>query len=322
MKSIGFVVALAIALGMPSLAPAQTYPARSIRFVVPFPPGGSTDFIARILQQRLPAALGQSIVVDNRGGGGGNIGNNIAAKAAPDGYTLLITAEGTITVNSSVYSNLPYNAIRDLPAITQLIKYANVVVLHPSVPAASMKELVQLAKAQPGKLRYAHPGVGTIQQLSVELFKMLMGVDIISVPYKGGGPAMVGLVGNETHFSFATPPSSLPHVNSGRLKAIAVTSGKRSAALPELPTIAESGIAGIDVDGWVGLFAPAGTPNRIVQRLYDEVTKVLRMPEVKTLVLAGGSETSGLSTEETRAKVRAETAMWAKMVKSTGIKVE
>jgi len=321
MKSIGFAAAVALALGLPFHASAQTYPDRPIRFVVSFPPGGSTDFIARILQQRLPAALGQSIVVDNRGGGGGNIGNNIVAKAAPDGYTLLITAEGTITSNPSVYAKLPYHAIRDLPAITQLIKYSNIVVLHPSVPAASVKELIQFAKAQPGKLRYSHPGVGTVQQLAVELFKMQAGVDITSVPYKGGGPAMVALVGNETQLAFATPPSAVPHVKSGRLKAIAVTSAKRSVALPDLPPLAESGIP-IDVDGWVGLFAPAGTPNRIVKRLYDEVLKILQVPEVKELVLAGGSEASGLSTEETRAKVRAETAMWAEVVKSTGIKVE
>ena len=322
MKSTGFAVAMAVALGLPSPAPAQTYPDRPIRFVVSFPPGGSTDFTARILARHLPAALGQTIVVDNRGGGGGNIGNDIVAKAAADGYTLLITAEGTITVNPSVYSKLPYNAIRDLPAITQLIKYANVVVLHPSVPAATVKELVQVAKAQPGKLRYAHPGVGTGQQLAVELFKMLVGVDIISVPYKGGGPAMVSLVGNETQLSFATPPSAMPHVKSGRLKAIAVTSGRRSAALPELPTVAEAGIAGFDVDGWVGMFAPAGTPARIVDRIYAEVGKVLRLPDVKELVLGAGSETSGISPEETRAKVRTETAMWANVVKSTGIKIE
>jgi tripartite-type tricarboxylate transporter receptor subunit TctC len=330
MKSIGCAATVALALGLPFHASAQTtstgsgqaYPDRPIRFVVSFPPGGSTDFIARILQQRLPASLGQSIVVDNRGGGGGNIGNNIVAKAAPDGYTLLITAEGTITSNPSVYAKLPYHAIRDLPAITQLIKYSNIVVLHPSVPAASVKELIQLAKAQPGKLRYSHPGVGTVQQLAVELFKMQAGVDITSVPYKGGGPAMVALVGNETQLAFATPPSSVPHVKSGRLKAIAVTSAKRSAALPDLPTISEAGVAGFDVDGWVGLFAPAGTPGRIVERLYAEVVKVLRVPEVKELVLAGGSETSGISGEETRAKVRTETAMWAKVVNTTGIKIE
>lgn len=322
MKSTGFAVVLAVALGLPFLAPAQTYPDRPLRFVVSFPPGGSTDFIARILAQRLPVALGQTIVIDNRGGGGGNIGNGIVAKAAPDGYTLLITAEGTITVNPSVYSSLPYNAIRDLPAVTQLIKYSNVVVLHPSVPAASVKDLIAIAKAQPGKLSYAHPGVGTVQQLSVELFKMLAGVDIISVPYKGGGPAMIALVGNETQLSFATPPSAMPHVKSGRLKAIAVTSEHRSTALPELPTVAEAGFAGFNVVGWVGMFAPAGTPARIVERLYGEIGKVLRMPEVEELVRVAGSETSGMSPDETRAKVRTETAMWANVVRTTGIKIE
>jgi tripartite-type tricarboxylate transporter receptor subunit TctC len=322
MKSSRLAFALCAVLALPSHAPAQSWPDRPIRFMVSFPPGGSTDFIARILAQRLPAALGQTVVVDNRGGGGGNIGNDIVAKAAPDGYTLLITAEGTITINPSVYSKLPYDAIRDLPAITQLIKYANVVVLHPSVPASSVKELIQFAKSQPGKLRYSHPGTGTGQQLSVELFKMMAGVDIISVPYKGGGPAMVALVSNETQLSFATPPSSIPFVKAGRLKAIAVTSAQRSPALPDLPTVAESGVPGFDVDGWVGLFAPAKTPERITQRLYAEVVKVLQNPEVKELVRGSGSEASGLSTEATRAKVRAETDMWAKVVKSTGIKVE
>ncbi len=346
MKSTGFAVVLAVALGLPSLAPAQTtstgpstelrtgsgqttstgsgqtYPSRPIRFVVSFPPGGSTDFIARILAQHLPKSLGQTIVIDNRGGGGGNIGNGIVAKAAADGYTLLITAEGTITVNPSVYSSLPYNAIRDLPAVTQLIKYSNVVVLNPSVPAASVKDLIAFAKAQPGKLSYSHPGVGTVQQLSVEFFKMMVGVDITSVPYKGGGPAMVALVGNETQLSFATPPSAMPHVKSGRLKAIAVTSERRSPAMPELPTVAEAGLSGFNVVGWVGMFAPAGTPERIVERLYVEIGKVLRMPEVEELVRGAGSETSGMSPDETRATVRTETAMWAKVVKSTGIKVE
>ncbi len=299
----------------------QAYPDRSIRVVLPYPPGGSTDFIARILAARLPAALGQSIVIDNRGGGG-NIGNAIVAKAAPDGYTLLVTADPTITMNTSSYSNLSYNAMRDLPAITQLIHYAYVAVLHPSVPAASVKDLIQLAKAQPGKLRYSHAGVGGGPHLAVELFKMMVGVDIISVPYKGGGPAMLSLVGNETRLSFATPPSAIPQVTSGRLKAIAVTSAQRSAALPNLPTAAEGGVAGYNVDGWVGLFAPAGTPGPIVDLLYGEVVKVLRVPEVKELVLAGGSEISDKSIVAMRAKVRDETAMWAKVIKSTGIKIE
>ena len=322
MKSIAYAVFPLLTLGASFATLAQNFPDRPIRFVVNFPPGGSTDFTARILAQHLPAAFGQTIVVDNRGGGGGNIGCDIVAKAAPDGYTFLLSAEGPITINPSVYSVLPYNAIRDLPAVTQLIKYANVVAVHPGIQVNSVKDLIARAKAQPGKLRYSHPGVGTGNHLAVELFKMMAGVDIISVPYKGGGPAVVAIIGNETQLSFATPPSALPHVKSGRLKAIAVTSAKRSAALPDLPTVIEGGVPGFEVDGWVGMYAPAGTPPRILERVHGEVVKVLRRPDVNELVLAGGSETVGNPIEEARTRVRNETAMWAKVVKSTGIKVE
>lgn len=322
MKSMAYVYPLCAALGASYDAQAQKFPDRPVRFVVTFPPGGSTDFTARILAQHLPAAFGQSIVVDNRGGGGGNIGCDIVAKAAPDGHTLLLTTEGPATINPSVYSALPFNMLRDLPAITQLIKYANVVAIHPSVPVTSVKELVARAKAQPGKLRYSHPGVGTGNHLAVELFKMSTGVDIISVPYKGGGPAVLAIVGNETQLSFATPPSVLPHVKTGRLKAIAVTSAKRSSAMPELPTVAEGGVPGFEVEGWVGMFAPAGTPSRVVQQIHAEVVKVLRRQDVIELVLAGGSEAVGNPVEDMQTRVRNETAMWAKVVKTTGIKVE
>lgn len=322
MKPLIFVLALSAASVVSLGAQAQNYPDRPVRFVVTFPPGGSTDFTARILAQHLPPVLGQSIVVDNRGGGGGNIGAELVAKSAPDGYTVLFTTEGPMTINASVYPALGYNALRDLPPVTQVIKYANVVALHASVPATSVKELIALAKAQSGKLRYSHPGVGTSNHLAVELFKMSTGTDIISVPYKGGGPAVVAIVGNETQLSFATPPSCMPHVKTGRLKAIAVTSAKRSAALPNLPTVAESGVPGFNVEGWVGMFVPAGTPPRIIERLYNESAKIMRRPDVNDLVLASGSEVSVISTAESQARVREETAMWAKVVKSTGIKVE
>jgi tripartite-type tricarboxylate transporter receptor subunit TctC len=303
-------------------ASAQSYPDRPIRIVVSFPPGGSTDFSARILAQRLPVSLGQSIVVDNRGGAGGNIGNEIVAKSAPDGYTLLVTSEGTITINPSVYAKLPYVAMRDLTSITQLIKYANVVVVNPAVPANTVKELIAYAKSQPGKLSYSHPGTGTAQQLAVELFKLTVGVDIISVPFKGGGPAMISLIGNEVQLSFATPPSAMPHVKTGKLRAIAVTSDKRSPAVPELPTISEAGLPGFNVEGWVGLFAPAKTPAAIIERLYRETAKVLQMPEVKELALGVASETVGNAPREANAIVRDETAMWAKVVKTVGVKIE
>jgi tripartite-type tricarboxylate transporter receptor subunit TctC len=306
---------------MPALA-QQAYPDKPIRIVVSFPPGGSSDFSARILAQRLSTALGQSIVIDNRGGAAGNIGNEIVAKSAPDGYTLLVTAEATITINPSVYAKLPYVASRDITTITQVIKYANVVVVHPSVPAASVKELIAYAKSQPGRLSYSHPGTGTAQQLAVELFKLTVGVDITSVPYKGGGPAMVSLVGNETQLSFATPPSAMPQVKAGRLRAIAVTSDKRSAALPDMPTISEAGLKGFNVEGWVGLFAPAQTPAAVIDRLYVESAKILRMPEVKELALGVASETVGNPPREANQIVRDETAMWAKVVKTVGVKIE
>ena len=298
------------------------YPDKPIRIVVGYPPGGSSDFSARLLGNRLSAPLAQSIVIDNRGGAAGNIANELVVKSAPDGYTLLVTAEASITINASVYVNLPYVAARDMTAITQIIKYANVVVVHPSVPANSVKELIAYAKSQPGKLSYSNPGTGTAQQLAVELFKMTVGVDITSVPYKGGGPAMISLVGNETQLSFATPPSAMPLVKAGRLRAIAVTSDKRSAALPELPTVSEAGLPGFNVEGWVGLFAPARTPAAIINRLYVESAKILRLPEAKELALGVGSEPVGNSPQEANRIVREETAMWAKVVKTTGVRVE
>ena len=303
-------------------AAAQTdrYPDRPLRIVVGFPPGGAADFSARLLAQHLQPTLGQTVVVDNRGGAFGNIANDIAAKSAPDGYTLLINAEGTITINPSIHSKLPYDPQRDLTPITQLITYANVLVAHPGLPANSVQELIALAKAR--KLSYAHPGVGSVQQMAAELFKMRTGVDLISVPYKGGGPAMIALMGNETQLSFATPPSSIPHVKSGRLKALAVTSARRFSPLADLPTIAESGLAGYDVPGWIGLFAPGKTPGSIVARLHKEAARIMHLPDVKEKVIAGGAESGGVPPEEARAIIRRDTETWAKVVRSAGIKVE
>jgi tripartite-type tricarboxylate transporter receptor subunit TctC len=289
---------------------------------VPFPPGGSTDFSARILAAHLPNSLRQTIVIDNRGGAGGNIGAVIAAIAAPDGYTLLVAPEGPITIASSLYPKLPYSPLRDLAPITQLIKYANVLVVNPTLKINSTKDLLAAAKSQPGKLSYAHPGIGTNPHLGAELFKQMAGVDMIGVSYKGGGPAIVAVIGNETQVSFATAPSSIPHVKSGRLKAIAVTSGKRSAALPDLPTISESGVPGYDVVGWVALFAPTKTPAKIIARLHDEAVKVMAMPEVKETVLASGSETVGNTAAALARIMQDENAMWSKIIKSVGVKVE
>ena len=317
--------ALAGTVALVALAPgvlAQEYPVRPIRMVIAFPPGGAADFSARILNQHLQPALGQNIVIDNRGGAFGNIANDITAKAAPDGYTLLVTADATITINPSVYSKLPYDAQRDLAPVTVLITFANVLVLHPSVPVKSVQELIALGKAKPRELRYAHPGIGSIQQMSAELFKIRTGVDYISVAFRGGGPAIVSLMGNETQLSFATPPSAIPHVNSGRLKAIAVTSARRFSPLPDLPTISESGLAGFDVQGWIALFAPAKTPRKIIDRLHRESARIMHLPDSRERVLAGGAEPGGMPPDQARELVRAETEMWAKVVRTAGIKVE
>jgi tripartite-type tricarboxylate transporter receptor subunit TctC len=321
MKSVIALAGLAALLAPALDAPAQGYPARPIRMVVAFPPGGAADFSARILNQHLAPALGQTIVIDNRGGAFGNIANDIVAKAAPDGYTLLITADATITINPSVYAKLSYVAERDLTPITLLITFANVLVLHPTVKANSVQELIALAKAQPG-MRYAHPGIGSLQQMSAEFFKLRTGIDFISVPFKGGGPAIVSLMGNETQLSFATPPSSIPHVKGGRLKAIAVTSAKRFGALPDLPTIAESGLPGFDVQGWIALFAPARTPRQIIDRLYRESARIMHLPDSRERVVAGGAEPGGMPPDEARELVRRETALWAKVVRTAGVKVE
>ena len=314
--------AAVFSLASGAIAQTDRYPDRPIRIVIAFPPGGAADFSARILSHHLQPTLGQTIVIDNRGGAFGNIANDITAKATPDGYTLLITADATITINPSVYAKLSYDPQRDLTPITFLIKFANVLVLHPSVPANSVQELIALAKAQPRQLSYAHPGIGSLQQLSAELFKMRTGVDYISVPYKGGGPAIVGLMGNETQLSFATPPSAIPHVKGGRLKALAVTSAKRFSPLPDLPTLNDSGLPGFDVEGWIALFAPAKTPRKIIDRLYKESARIMHLPDSKERVLAGGAESAGNPPDEARAIVRKETAMWAKVVKTAGIRIE
>lgn len=303
-------------------AAAQEYPDRPVRIVCPFPPGGSTDFAARILSTHLPKSLRQTFVVDNRGGAGGNIGTEIAAKAAPDGYTLLVSPEGPLTISPSLYPRLPYVPSRDFTAITQVIKYANVVVVNPTVKVSTMKDLIQRAKEQPRKFSYAHPGVGTNVHLASELLKLMAGVDIVSVSYKGGGPAILSVISNETQMSFATAPSSIPHVKSGKLRAVAVTTAKRSSVLPDLPTIAESGVPGYNVEGWVGLLAPTKTPPRIISRLYDETLKVLALQEVKDFVATGGSEIGGTPSQETQKIIREEGAMWDKLIKTLGVKVE
>lgn len=264
---LAFVAAACAQQAVAQTSADRNWPERPVRVVVPFPPGGSSDFSARILTQHLQKAIRQTIVIDNRGGAGGNIGSEIVAKAAPDGYTFLITAEGPITISPSLYAKLGYTPNRELVAITPVITYSNVVVVHPGVPAATMKDFLAYAKANPRKVTYAHAGIGTNVHLASELLKLMIKTDIVGVSYKGGGPAVASVVANETQVSLATAPSAIPHVTSGRLKALAVTTARRSAVLPNLPTIAESGVPGYAVEGTVLLLAPIKTPPKIIARV-------------------------------------------------------
>lgn len=303
-------------------AGGKNWPERPVRIVVPFPPGGSSDFAARILSNHLQKAIKQTIVIDNRGGAGGNIGSEIVAKAAPDGYTFLVTAEGPITISPSLYQKLGYTPNRELVAITPVITYSNVVVVHPTVRAASMKEFLAFARENPRKVTYAHAGIGTNVHLASELLKLMTKTDIVGVSYKGGGPAVASVVANETQVSLATAPSAIPHVNNGRLKALAVTTAKRSAVMPNLPTIAESGVPGYAVEGSVLLLAPIKTPQKIIASMYEESAKILKMPEVRDAVATGGSEPGGATPAETQKLVRDESAMWDKLIKTLGVKLD
>jgi len=313
-------VALAAA-GPVGLALAQGYPGKPIRIVVPFPPGGGTDIVARILTQKLSESFGANFVIDNRAGAGGSIGTEMVAKAPPDGYTLGIVS-GSHAINPSLYSKLPFDAVRDFAPVTMLVSGPGLLVVHPSLPVKTVKELIALAKGKPGQLNYASAGNGTPPHLAGELFKSMAGVDMVHVPYKGNTPAFVDLISGQVSLSFPTIPSALPHVQAGRLRALAVTSRKRSAVMPQLPTIAESGLPGYDTSSWFGMLAPAGTPREIVRKLQQESAKVLQLRDVREKLLSQGLEPVGSTPEEFAATIESEIAKWAKVVKASGARVE
>ena len=304
-----------------SASTAQAYPTRPIRLVLPFAPGGSTDTLARILQPRLTEALGQTIVVDNRPGGANNIAAEIVAKAAPDGYTLFV-ASPNFTTNKSLYRKLAYDPLRDFAPVTLLGVGPYVMALHPGVQANTVSELLALAKAKPRGLSYASPGIGSASHLAMELFKMRAGVDMTHVAYKGGGPAGLAVLGGEVQLYLGSIASSMPHVRAGKLKAIAVTSAKRSALAPELAALHESGFPGFDVNTWDCLVAPSGTPRAIIARLNAETVKVLRTPEVRDLVIKMGYEPTGTTPEELDRFLRSETELWAKVIRSANIQLD
>ena len=315
-------VFLAIALASSAIAHAQTsYPTKPVRIIVPQSPGASTDLTARLIAQRLNAALGQSFIVDNRPGAGSIVGTDLVAKAAPDGYTLLVVAS-SITLNPTLHKNLPFEPIRDFAPITQLSSFPNLLTVHPTLPVKTVKELVAFAKAKPGSLNYGSSGAATGTHLSAELFKYMTGIDMVHVPYKGGGPAVQALLGGQVQLNFATIVSVIPHLRAGKLRGIAVTTAKRSPALPDTPTIAESGVPGYDHGPWNGFLAPAKTPRAVVARLNEETARILQTPEVKNIFMSEGAEPVGNKPEEFAAIIRDETAKWAKVIRAAGIKAD
>jgi tripartite-type tricarboxylate transporter receptor subunit TctC len=305
----------------PAKQGASTYPTKSIRLIVPFAPGGSNDIMARLTAQKFSEAFGQQVVVDNRAGASGIIGTDIAAKAPPDGYTLLMMSL-TFAVNPSLFRKLPYDTNRDLTPVTLVASAPLMLVVHPSIPAKSVQEFVAYAKANPGKLNFGSGGPGTTPHLAGEMLKMMSGAQMTHVPYKGGGPALTDLIGGQIQLMLENIPSTLPHAKSGKLRALAVTALKRSALVPDLPTLDEAGMKGYEIVGWNGLFVPSGTPRAIVTTLHAATAKALAQPDMKERLATLGAEGVGNTPDEFKAFVQAEIKKWARVVKEAGLKVE
>lgn len=299
----------------------QTYPTKPIRFIVPFPPGGGNDIVGRIVAQRLAEALGQSIVVDNRGGAGGTIGTDLAAKAPPDGQTMLIN-NISLAVNATLFPKLPYDTLKDLAPVMMIGRQPNILVVHPSVPAKTVKELLALARAKPRQLNYGSGGVGTASHLSTELLKLMAKVDLVHVPYKGLGPALTDLMGGQVQLIISTMASALPQIKAGKLRPLAVTTAQRSVFFPEVPTMDEAGVRGYEFNTWYGLLVPSGTPRAIIDRLNKETTKVLESPAVKEQFAPQGLEAAPTSPEEFGAYLKSEVEKWGKVVRASGAKPE
>lgn len=302
-------------------AMAQSYPTKPIRLIVPLAPGGPSDILARTVAQKLTESLGQPVVVDNRSGAGGSLGTEIAVKSPPDGYTIILVSN-SLSINPSLYPKLPYDPVRDLQPIALLAEAPYMLVTHPLLPVKSVKGLIALAKARRGQLNYASGGSGTGPHLAMEVFKLMAGIDMTHIPYKGAGPAMIDLIAGQAQVMFANIIASLPFIRSGRMKALAVSSAKRSPAAPEIPAVAESGLAGFNESGQHGILAPAGTPREVVQRLNAEIVKALNLPEIKERLASEGAAIVGSTPEHYAAVIRSDVAKWAKVIKSSGIRAD
>ena len=322
MKPLPHLAALALSIAFPVLAHAQAYPSQPIKMIVPFTAGGTTDILARTIGQKLSEAWRQPVIVENRPGAGGNIGADVVAKAKPDGYTILMGTIGTQAINASLYSKMPYDAAKDFAPVTLVAMVPNVLVVHPAVNARTVGELVALAKAKPGELNFASSSTGGSPHLSGEMFKQMTGANIVHVPYKGSAPAITDLLGGQVSLMFDNLPSALPQVKAGKLRALGVTSARRSQAAPDIPTIAESGVPGYEVDSWFGILAPAATPKEIVSKLNVEIVRILKIPEVRERLLEQGAEPVGDTPEQFAEHIRKETVKWARVVKASGAKAD
>jgi tripartite-type tricarboxylate transporter receptor subunit TctC len=309
---------LVVPLAIVANAAEPAYPTKPVRIIAPSSPASGIDFVGRVVAQGLTERIGQQFVVDNRAGAGGNLGAELAAQAAPDGYTLFL-GTSTHVINRTLYSRLSYDVVRDFAPVSRLTNGFYVIVAHPSVPAKNVKELIALAKAQPGKLNFASAGNGNATHLAGELFKSIARVDIAHVPYKGSGPALVDLVGGQVQLMFSNFTAALPHIKSGKLRALAVTGEQRTHSAPDVPTVIESGLKGYSVTSWYGLVAPARTPQPIIAKLNSEVVKVLRRTEIKDRLAADGAEPAADTPAEFEALIKAEIAKWEKVIKSAGI---
>jgi len=306
--------------GAPSPAHAQTYPARPIRLIIPFPPGGSNDIVGRMIGAQLSQRLGQQVVPDNRGGAGGVIGTEGAARSQPDGYTLLIVSIA-YAYNPSLYK-LSFDPVKSFTPVSLLGRGPNVLAVHPSLPVKSTRELIALAKARPGQLLYASAGVGTFQHLSSELFRMMAGISMVHVPFKGGGPAMIDVIAGNSQISIGSLIQTLPHIRSGRLKALGTGGAKRVPALPDVPTISESGLPGYEANNWWGVLAPAGTPSAVVTKLNDELAAILKSAETQKRFSSEGAEAVSMAPDAFGKFIASEMAKWSKVVKEAGIRAE
>jgi tripartite-type tricarboxylate transporter receptor subunit TctC len=303
-------------------AAAQTYPSKTIKIVVPFPPAGTTDLLARTLAQKLNEAFGKPVVVENRPGAGGNIGADVVAHAPADGYTLLLATVSTHGINPTLYPNMPYDAIKDFAPVALVGRVSNVLMVNPKVAANSMKELIALAKAQPGKFMFASSGNGTSLHLSGELFATMAQLDIKHVPYKGSAPALADVMNGQVPFMFDNLPSALPHIKAGKLRPLAVTMGKRIVQLPNVPTVAEAGLPGFEAVSWFGLMAPARTPGEVVNRLNSTVNKILSNAEMRQRLIDLGTEPATMTPGQFAEHVKSEIEKWGKVVKTSGATVD